>query len=76
MKTELYHVCEKNPEHKAWGIYSRNKRLFNLFRLSTVCLDYDNAVKQAEALAKQEPNKDFSVQGAKDASYLPEKYNP
>jgi hypothetical protein len=75
MKIELYHVCSKNPEHKAWGIYRRNKkRIFNLFRLVTICLDYDNAIKQAEALAKQDPDKDFTVQGAKYSNHLPDDY--
>ena len=77
VKNDLYHICEKDSEHKAWGIYRKSKRgVFNLFRLITICFDYDNAIKQAKALAEKEPDKDFSIQGAKLSDYLPEKYNP
>ena len=76
MKIELYFVCDKDLNHRAGGIYSRNRRTFNLFRLTSICFDYDNAVAQAKALAAKEPNRDFSVQGARCSNDLPEKYNP
>lgn len=74
---ELFHVVERNPTHSAWGIYSRRRRSGrqNLFRLLTFTLDYDRAVDQACKLqaAATEP-RDYSVQGARDAHDLPDRY--
>lgn len=77
MKTELYHVCKKDPKHKAWGVYSRRKgRVACLFRLVTVCLAHEAAVAHATSLTKYFPENEYSVQGETVSANLPDRYDP
>lgn len=79
MKTEkdLYHVAPKDSKHKVWGIYSRRSGLHNLFRLVTITFSREAAIQQAVALANDASvPRDYSIQGASDAAYLSDKYNP
>jgi len=77
MKTELYHVCKKDPKHKVWGVYSRKKgSVTGLFRLVTICLAYEKAVTHAKDLAKHFPKEEYSVQGETCSANLPDRYDP
>lgn len=74
----LYHCVEQKPEHNAWGIYSRNKsaKPTTRFKLETIALNYQNAIQTALSLQAEFPKKNFSIQGEKDGSSIPNHYNP
>ena len=72
----LYFVCEKDPKHTAWGVYSkaRTSRVTAAFSLGAIVLDHMNAITIAENLQKQNPGRHYSVQGARGSHNLPDKY--
>lgn len=76
--SELYHLAEERPEHKAWGIYRRPKksRASRPFVLVGICIGYIKAKNQAEALLAAFPTYDYATQGEAIAANLPDTYTP
>ena len=75
--SSLYFVISRHAEHSAWGVYRRKRtNRLGLFRLVAVLVDYDQSVSHARRLKDQSPEYDYSVQGARDGSGLPDRYEP
>ena len=71
----LYCPCEKNPNHKAWGIYARDSHTddTSAFFLEKIVFGFDVAGAQADELCAQNPKKHYHVRGAAASAYLPDK---
>lgn len=72
----LYHICKRNPKHKAWGIYSKAKssRVTAALSLQSIVLDYKTAIDTAQKLQEDNPKKHYSIQGSPSSGSLPDKY--
>lgn len=71
----VYRICERDPKHKAWGVFSRKTTSAERtpFKLNVITFDFDGAVAHAEGLAKEEgPGKQFIVVGGTSSGDIPD----
>ena len=75
---KLYHVCAKDPKHKAWGVYKRPKKsiVTKPFKLEVIVFDYDEALETARNFQTANPKLDINLQGATTSSVFPDCFSP